>query len=98
MGMQNIVSEEQRRRHEKMNQYVCKIEYLSREGEWILLADDIIIQWEDGTERNNRNLQSAFREQYPDLMMKVPQWTDNRGFHFQSPIVVHPFQDEVEDR
>lgn len=81
-----------------MNQYICKVEYLDSNGEWVLLANDVILQWVDGTERSNRNLQKAFMEQYPDLMEQVPHWTDNRGFHFRSAIAVQPFQDEVEDR
>lgn len=80
-----------------MNQYVCKVEYLNRTGEWVLLANDVVIQWTDGTERNNHNLEKAFKEQYPDLMKKVPQWTNKRGFTFQSPIMVYPFQDKVEN-
>jgi hypothetical protein len=81
-----------------MDQYVCKVEYLNLKGEWVLLADDIVIQWVDGTERSNHNLEKAFKEQYPDLMEKVPRWKNDRGFTFQNPIVVHPFQDEVEER
>lgn len=38
----------------------------------------------EGKELSNKQLNKAFEEQHPDLLAKIPTWTDRRGFTFRA--------------